>query len=102
VWEEIYRRLAALIERHRTTLVFVNTRRLAERVTRHLAERIGEENVTSHHGSLSREHRLDAEHRLKAGSLRALVATARRVQDDPRVENVLLTIRDGMLLARRL
>jgi len=76
VWGEIYDRLAALAEEHRTTLIFVNTRRLAERVARHLAERVGEEAVTSHHGSLSREHRLDAEQRLKAGKLRALVATA--------------------------
>ncbi len=76
VWEEVYDRLAALVEAHRTTLVFCNTRRLAERVTRHLSERIGEENVTSHHGSLSKEHRLAAEQRLKSGALRALVATA--------------------------
>jgi len=76
VWAEIYDRLAALTEAHRSTLVFVNTRRLAERVARHLAERIGDEYVTAHHGSLSREHRLDAEARLKAGRLRALVATA--------------------------
>ncbi|MGH9899960.1 MAG: DEAD/DEAH box helicase, partial [Pyrinomonadaceae bacterium] len=76
VWEEIYDRLALLISSHRTTLIFVNTRRLAERVTRHLAERIGEENITAHHGSLARERRLDAEQRLKCGELRALVATA--------------------------
>ena len=76
VWDEIYDRLAALVSQHRTTLVFVNTRRLAERVTRYLSERIGVENVTSHHGSLSREHRLRAEQRLKRGDLRALVATA--------------------------
>ncbi|HEY7182728.1 MAG TPA: DEAD/DEAH box helicase, partial [Blastocatellia bacterium] len=76
VWGEVYDRLAELINEHRTTLVFVNTRRMAERVARHLAERIGEENVTSHHGSLSRERRFIAEQRLKAGELRALVATA--------------------------
>ncbi|MDQ3732148.1 MAG: DEAD/DEAH box helicase, partial [Pseudomonadota bacterium] len=76
VWSEIYDRLAALAEAHRTTLVFVNTRRLAERLARHLAERIGEQAVTAHHGSLAREHRLDAEQRLKEGKLRALVATA--------------------------
>ena len=76
VWDEIYTRLAELIESHRTTLIFVNTRRMAERVARHLAERLGEEHVTSHHGSLARKHRLDAERRLKDGSLRALVATA--------------------------
>jgi ATP-dependent Lhr-like helicase len=76
VWSELYDRLATLVEEHRTTLIFVNTRRLAERVARHLAERIGDEAVTAHHGSLAREHRLNAEQRLKAGGLRALVATA--------------------------
>ena len=76
VWTEIYNRLEQLINEHRTTLIFVNTRRLAERAARFLAERVGEEFVTAHHGSLSREHRLDAEQRLKAGKLRALVATA--------------------------
>ncbi|MFQ5937829.1 MAG: DEAD/DEAH box helicase, partial [Acidiferrobacterales bacterium] len=73
VWDEIYDRLAELIAAHRTTLIFVNTRRMAERAARHLSERIGEENVTSHHGSLSREQRLAAEQRLKFGELRALV-----------------------------
>ena len=76
VWIEIYDRLAALAADHRTTIVFVNTRRLAERVARHLADRCGEDQVTSHHGSLSREHRLMAEKRLKAGNLKVLVATA--------------------------
>ena len=76
VWAEVYRRLRALIEAHRTTLVFVNTRRMAERVARALTESLGEEHVTSHHGSLSRERRLAAEQRLKAGDLKALVATA--------------------------
>ena len=76
VWEQVYARLAALIEAHRTTLIFVNTRRLAERVTRHLSDRLGEEHVTAHHGSLAKEQRLDAEQRLKAGTLKALVATA--------------------------
>jgi len=76
VWEEIYDRLSVLIREHRTTIVFVNTRRLAERVARHLSERLGEEFVTSHHGSLSREQRFGAERRLKSGELRALVATA--------------------------
>ena len=75
-WEEVYDRLAQLISEQRTTLVFVNTRRLAERVAYHLGKRLGEENITSHHGSLSREHRLKAEQRLKAGQLKALVATA--------------------------
>src|SRR5437763_4932214 len=76
VWEEIYERLVQLILEHRTTLVFVNTRRLAERLTLHLSERLGAEQVTSHHGSLSKEKRLDAETRLKEGKLKALVATA--------------------------
>ena len=76
VWEEYYDRLAALIQEHTTTLVFVNTRRMAERVARHLTERLGDEAVTAHHGSLSKETRLDAEHRLKTGALKALVATA--------------------------
>ncbi|MEW5754708.1 MAG: DEAD/DEAH box helicase [Pseudomonadota bacterium] len=76
VWAEVYDRLAELIAQHRTTLIFVNTRRLAERAARFLAERLGEANVTAHHGSLAREHRLDAEQRLKGGKLRALVATA--------------------------
>lgn len=76
VWEEVYQRLAALIEEHSTTLIFVNTRRLVERVTRHLAEALGEEAVASHHGSLSAKLRHDAEARLKQGKLRALVATA--------------------------
>ena len=75
-WDEIYRRIAELINEHRTTLVFVNTRKLAERVTAKLTERMGAELVTCHHSSLSRQHRLDAEHRLKSGRLRALVATA--------------------------
>jgi len=76
MWSEIYDRLAALIQSHRTTLVFVNTRRLAERVTHHLAERLGEDAVLAHHGSLSRRLRLLAEERLKSGDLRAVVATA--------------------------
>ncbi|MGI9065272.1 MAG: DEAD/DEAH box helicase [Pyrinomonadaceae bacterium] len=76
VWDEIYDRLAQLIRQHKTTLVFVNTRRLAERVARHLGERIGDENIAAHHGSLAREQRLAAEQRLKAGELSALVATA--------------------------
>jgi ATP-dependent Lhr-like helicase len=76
VWEEVYDRLAQLIRQHHTTLVFVNTRRLAERVARHLGERIGDENIAAHHGSLAREQRLLAEQRLKSGELSALVATA--------------------------
>jgi len=78
VWGEVYDRLADLIARHRTTIVFVNTRRMAERVARHLSERLpgAAPCIAAHHGSLAREHRLAAEARLKEGSLRALVATA--------------------------
>jgi ATP-dependent helicase Lhr and Lhr-like helicase len=76
VWQIVYDRLAELVREHRTTLVFVNTRRLAERAARHLSERLGAGDVAAHHGSLAREHRLDAEQRLKRGELRVLVATA--------------------------
>jgi ATP-dependent helicase Lhr and Lhr-like helicase len=76
MWAEVYDRLAAHIRAHRTTLVFVNTRRMAERVAHHLGERLGEQMVLAHHGSLSRRLRLDAEERLKSGALRAVVATA--------------------------
>jgi ATP-dependent helicase Lhr and Lhr-like helicase len=75
-WTEIYKRLADLIARHRTTLIFVNTRRLSERVTRALSDLLSEDAVTAHHGSLAKEKRLDAEQRLKRGELKALVATA--------------------------
>ena len=76
VWGEVYDRITTLVREHKTTLVFVNTRRLCERLAKNLGERLGQERVTSHHGSLSREHRLDAEQRLKSGALSALVATA--------------------------
>lgn len=76
VWGELYDRLANLALEHRTTLIFVNTRRLAERVAHHLSERLGADAVMAHHGSLAWEHRREAEGRLKAGMLRALVATA--------------------------
>jgi ATP-dependent Lhr-like helicase len=76
VREEIYDRIADLINSHTTTLVFVNTRREAERATHRLSELLGNEAVTAHHGSLSKEKRLNAEQRLKEGSLKALVATA--------------------------
>ena len=76
VWQQVYARLATLAQEHRTTLVFVNTRRMAERVARHLSELIGKDVVTAHHGSLAKERRFDAEQRLKSGQLRALVATA--------------------------
>ena len=76
MWDEIYDRLAQLVEQHRSTLVFVNTRRLSERISHHLAERLGEENVAAHHGSLSRKLRLAAEKKLKEGQVKVLVATA--------------------------
>ncbi|BAN25305.1 Lhr family helicase [Caballeronia insecticola] len=76
MWERVYDRLAELSALHRTTLVFVNTRRMAERAARHLTERLGRDAVAAHHGSLAREHRLAAEQRLKRGELRVLIATA--------------------------
>ena len=75
-WEQVYGRVAELVLMHRTTLVFVNTRRMAERAARHLGDRLGKEAVAAHHGSLARETRLDAEQRLKRGELKVLVATA--------------------------
>ncbi|HET7297879.1 MAG TPA: DEAD/DEAH box helicase, partial [Burkholderiales bacterium] len=76
VWKEIYDRLVSLIESHRTTLITVNTRRLAERMAHQLSERLGAEYVAAHHGSLAKEARLDAEERLRSGKLKVLVATA--------------------------
>jgi len=76
MWDEIYNRVADLVRQHRSTLVFVNTRRLAERVAHHLEERLGKDAVATHHGSLSRKLRLAAENKLKAGEIQALVATA--------------------------
>src|SRR5216683_5638817 len=76
MWDNIYDRIAALATQHRSTLVFVNTRRLAERVAHHLGERLGKDAVAAHHGSLSRKLRLVAEGKLKAGEIPALVATA--------------------------
>ncbi|MGQ0561170.1 MAG: DEAD/DEAH box helicase [Gemmatimonadota bacterium] len=76
VWQEVYNRIAELISAHRTTIVFVNTRRMAERVAHNLTQRLGGAAITTHHGSLSKEVRLDAEERLKTGKLKALVATA--------------------------
>jgi ATP-dependent Lhr-like helicase len=76
MWDEIYDRIAELAMQHRSTLVFVNTRRLAERMAHHLGERLGKDTVAAHHGSLSRKLRLIAEKKLKAGEIRALVATA--------------------------
>ena len=76
MWQEIYDRITALINEHKTTLVFVNTRRLAERVAHHLGELLGDDAVLAHHGSLSRKLRLTAEEKLKTGKLKAVVATA--------------------------
>ena len=75
-WDEIYDRLAQLVQEHRSTIIFVNTRRLVERVAHNLSERLGEDAVAAHHGSLSRKLRLEAERKLKSGEVRALVATA--------------------------
>jgi len=76
MWDEIYERIVQLVNAHRSTLVFVNTRRLAERIAHQLGERLGEENVAAHHGSLSRKLRLEAERKLKEGQVKVLVATA--------------------------
>jgi len=76
MWDETYDRLAELAQQHRSTLVFVNTRRLAERVAHNLGERLGEEAVAAHHGSLARKLRLNAERKLKNGEIKVLVATA--------------------------
>jgi ATP-dependent Lhr-like helicase len=76
VWQEVYARLLELIAEHRTTLIFVNTRRLAERMAFNLSERLGPEFVAAHHGSLAKEVRLDAEERLRNGQLKVLVATS--------------------------
>ncbi len=76
VWQEIYERLVGLINEHRTTLIFVNTRRLAERMAHQLSDRIGADNVAAHHGSLAKDVRLEAEARLRDGKLKVLIATA--------------------------
>src|SRR5580693_5801467 len=76
MWDEIYERIVQLVNAHRSTLVFVNTRRLAERIAHQLGERLGEDNVAAHHGSLSRKLRLEAERKLKEGQIKVLVATA--------------------------
>ncbi|MDH4246038.1 MAG: DEAD/DEAH box helicase, partial [Nitrospira sp.] len=79
VWSEVYDRVAELVRQHRSTLVFVNTRRLSERVSHYLEERLhdlGPDAVAAHHGSLSREIRLAAEERLKSGKTRVVIATA--------------------------
>src|ERR1700758_3201860 len=76
MWDEISARTIELVEQHRSTLVFVNTRRMAERIAHQLGERIGEDNVAAHHGSLSRKLRLAAEKKLKEGQVKVLAATA--------------------------
>ena len=76
VWQETYKRLVELIESHRTTLIFVNTRRLSERMAFQLSEHLGVEHVAAHHGSLAKEARLKAEAKLREGQLKVLVATA--------------------------
>jgi ATP-dependent Lhr-like helicase len=76
MWQEIFDKLAALAQEHRSTLVFVNTRKLVEKISFELSHRLGEEVVAAHHGSLSRTLRLDAEQRLKAGEIKILIATA--------------------------
>ena len=76
LWDEVYDRITELVRQHRSTLVFVNTRRMAERVAFNLAERLGEDAVAAHHGSLARKLRLEAETKLKNGEVKALVATA--------------------------
>jgi ATP-dependent Lhr-like helicase len=76
MWSEIFDKLAAHAQNHRSTLVFVNTRRLVEKISFELASRLGPENVAAHHGSLSRTLRLDAEQRLKNGEIKILIATA--------------------------
>lgn len=76
VWTEIYDYITELVNQHRSTLVFVNTRKLSERLAYNLSQRLGDEVVGAHHGSLSRELRLAAEQKLKAGKLKVLVATA--------------------------
>ncbi|RKG75504.1 DEAD/DEAH box helicase [Corallococcus terminator] len=76
MWGQVYDRLVQLAGEHRTTLIFVNTRKMSERVAHDLGERLGQEWVAAHHGSMSREMRLSAEERLKAGKLRVMVATA--------------------------
>src|SRR4029077_20962525 len=76
MWTEIYDRIVTLATQNRSTLIFVDTRRVAERMSHHLAERLGSDAIAAHHGSLSRRLRLVAEKKLKSGELRALVATA--------------------------
>src|SRR5437588_2808682 len=76
LWDEFYKRICELVLAHRSTLVFVNTRRLSERISHNLGEILGAENVAAHHGSLSRKLRLDAERRLKLGEVKVLIATA--------------------------
>ncbi|HEY8391760.1 MAG TPA: DEAD/DEAH box helicase [Capillibacterium sp.] len=76
IWPSIYQQVLDLVHQHRSTLVFVNNRRLAERVTANLNKLAGEEIARTHHGSLSREIRLEVERKLKSGELKCVVATA--------------------------
>lgn len=75
-WDEIYDRLAELVRQHQSTLVFTNTRKLVERISHQLSQRLGDESVAAHHGSLSRKLRLAAEKKLKSGQVKVVVATA--------------------------
>ncbi len=102
MWDEIYNRIVELVEQHRSTLVFVNTRRLAERIAHHLGERLGEDNVAAHHGSLSRKLRLAAEKKLKEGKVKVLVATASLELgiDIGTVDLVARSVRRGRLRSR--
>ena len=76
VWEELYLKVVKLIQEHETTLIFVNTRRLAERLSQKISDLLGEDQVAAHHGSMSKDHRLEAEQKLKAGTIKTIVATA--------------------------
>jgi ATP-dependent Lhr-like helicase len=76
MWEDVHKQLADLAKKHRSTLVFANTRRQVERMAMYLAKILGEEAVAAHHGSLSRKIRFEAERKLKDGEIKILVATA--------------------------
>ena len=76
LWDHTLDRIAELVKSHHTTLVFVNTRRLVERVSHQMSQRLGEDSVVAHHGSLSQERRHEAEQRLKEGRVKLCVATS--------------------------
>ena len=114
MWAEVYEKIVAQVKAHRTTLVFVNTRRFVERVAHQLSERLGEDKVGAHHGSLSRKTRLQVEEKLKSGELPVVVATASLELGidighvdlvchigSPRTINILLQRAAGPSLARR-